>query len=65
MDESAVDDTFVGNYAKVAEPIAPGKPGKVEYSGCLWEAESEETLEKDERVKITSKNNLTLIVGKG
>jgi hypothetical protein len=59
-----LSDTFIGKYAKVVEPIAPGKPGKVEFSGCAWEAESNSDLAVGERVRIVSKNSLTLNVEK-
>ena len=57
-------DTFIGNYAKVTEAIAPENPGKVEFSGCAWEAEADERLEVGQRVKIVDKKNLTLKVSK-
>ena len=59
-----LEDTFVGKHAKVVEPVAPGKPGKVEFSGCLWEAEADNDIAAGERVKIVSKDSLTLCVCK-
>jgi len=59
-----LEDSFIGKYANVTVAIAPGRPGKVDFSGCSWEAESESDIEVGERVKICAKNNLTLTVQK-
>ncbi len=57
-----LEDSFIGKFAIVSEPIAPGKPGKVEFTGCEWEAVSDAEAAVGDRVKIIDKNNLTLIV---
>jgi len=57
-------DDFVGHKAVVIERIEPRKSGKVEFNGTPWQAESSETIEKEETVKIISKNNLVLQVKK-
>jgi len=57
-----LEDSFVGKYAEVSVEINPGKPGKVSFSGCDWEAESESQVAVGARVKIISKDNLTLCV---
>ncbi|MFO7937161.1 MAG: NfeD family protein [Kiritimatiellia bacterium] len=59
-----LEDAFIGKFADVAEHISPGRPGKVEFSGCLWEAESQDDIKPGERAKIVAKNNLTLTVEK-
>lgn len=59
-----LEDGFVGKYASVTEAIAPGKPGRVDFTGCGWQAESEDVLAAGERVRICAKNNLTLIVSR-
>jgi len=59
-----LEDTFIGQYAIVAEPINPDKQGKVEFSGCLWEVESKDRIDVGERVKIVAKDSLTLTVEK-
>jgi len=59
-----LEDSFVGKYARVTEAIAPGEPGRVDFSGCTWEAESDQAIGAGERVRICEKNNLTLIVQK-
>jgi len=59
-----LEDAFVGKYANVIQAIGPGKPGRVDFMGCGWQAESEDEIAAGERVKICAKNNLTLIVCK-
>ncbi len=55
-------EEFVGHKAEVIKEISQNKPGKVEFHGTLWNAESKEKLGKGEIVKILEKKNLTLIV---
>ena len=55
-------EEFVGHKAEVIIEISPGKPGKVEFHGTQWKAESKENIGKSEIVQITEKKNLTLIV---
>jgi len=55
-------EEFIGHKAEVIKEIALNKPGKVEFHGTLWNAESKEKLGKGEIVKILEKKNLTLIV---
>ncbi len=57
-------EEFVGHRAIVKEDIHPGRIGKVEFKGTLWEAEAEEELSKETMVTIVKKNNMTLIVKK-
>ena len=57
-----LEDSFLGKYAEVTEAITPDSPGKVEFSGCAWEAESDSEIAIGTRVKICTKNNLTLSV---
>ncbi|MDA3925813.1 MAG: NfeD family protein [Kiritimatiellae bacterium] len=59
-----LEDSFVGKYATVTKAMTAGKPGKVEFSGCDWEAECDTEVAVNDRVKIIGKNNLTLIVAK-
>ena len=59
-----LEDSFVGKYAKVIEAIAPGNPGRVDFSGCTWEAEADDAIALGERVRICAKKNLTLSVQK-
>jgi membrane protein implicated in regulation of membrane protease activity len=56
-----IEDIF-GREAVVVSPIEPGRPGRVEFNGVAWEAESEACLETDARVKILDRNGLRLKV---
>jgi len=55
-------DDFMGKEATVIDPIEPGKPGKIEYNGVSWTAESETVLSAGTRVRITGRSGLTLNV---
>ena len=55
-------EEFIGHKAKVIKEIAPNKPGKVEFHGTQWSAESSEKITTGEMIEIIEKNNLTLIV---
>lgn len=66
-DSTGVDDElqteFIGKKVKVINEIVPGGvQGKVEFRGTLWNAESDEKIEKGKIVEIISRKNLTLIV---
>lgn len=56
-------ESFKGQKAKVVKEIIPGDiPGKVEFRGTLWNAVSDEKIEKDEVVEILGRDNITLKV---
>jgi membrane protein implicated in regulation of membrane protease activity len=55
-------DEFIGHKAEVIKEIAPDKPGKVEFNGTSWNAESDEKLNIGDIVVIKRKKNLTLLV---
>jgi hypothetical protein len=55
-------DDFLGREATVTEAIDPGKPGKIEYNGVTWTAESDTGLEAGMRVRITGRSGLKLTV---
>ena len=57
-------DEFTGKTAVVDQPIAPGKPGKVEFKGTHWQTEAEEEIAAGEIVVILGKDNITLKVSK-
>lgn len=59
-----LEDTFIGKHADVVEAVSPGRPGKVDFSGCLWEAESKDAIDVGDRVRIVAKDSLTLTVEK-
>ena len=46
----------------VVEAVAPNKPGRVEFCGTTWKAESAATLPVGASVRIAGKKNLTLKV---
>jgi membrane protein implicated in regulation of membrane protease activity len=53
-------DEFTGKSVLVLEDIAPGKPGKVEFKGAPWRAESETSFSKGESGIIAEVDGLTL-----
>ena len=55
-------DDYIGKEAVVLACIEPGRPGKVEFKGVAWDAESEGVLDIDARVKIIGRNGLKLKV---
>jgi len=55
-------DDFSGKLAIVVEAVAPNKPGRVEFCGTTWTAESETAFPAGASVRIRSKKNLTLKV---
>lgn len=57
-------DDISGQKAVVQEPIERNKPGKVEFHGTSWTAESDEEIAAGATVEITGKENLTLKVKK-
>ncbi len=57
-----MDDAFTGKLAVVVEPIAPNKPGRVEFCGSDWTAEAHTDVPVGASVRISGKNNLTLKV---
>jgi len=57
-------DEYGGQKAVVKEEIVPGRGGKVEFNGTLWEAESDEQIPAEALVKIIKKDNLTFKVEK-
>ena len=56
------DDDFTGRQAVVTEAIAPGAPGAVEFNGVKWNAEAETATAVGTRVRIVSRDGLTLKV---
>jgi hypothetical protein len=55
-------DEFSGKLAIVVEPIAPSKPGRVEFCGTNWTAEAETEFPVGASVRILGRKNLTLRV---
>lgn len=55
---------MIGETGTVIEEILPGKTGKVRVHGEIWNAQCDQTAEKEARVKIVEVGNLTLKVVK-
>ena len=62
--QAGVLDEFTGKRATVIAPIGPGKPGKVEFKGTGWTAESDEELAEGDAAIIVGKENISLTVRK-
>jgi membrane protein implicated in regulation of membrane protease activity len=61
-DDQTLEDEFVNKFAEVKSDIKPDKPGKVIFKGTNWTAESDFIIKKGQRVKILSKDSITLKV---
>lgn len=57
-------DEFTGKNTVILEDVAPGKPGKAEFKGAPWRAESRDTLKTGEMGTIEKVDGLTLILRK-
>jgi membrane protein implicated in regulation of membrane protease activity len=57
-------DEFTGKTVIVLEDIAPMKPGKVEFKGAPWQAESDESFKQGESALIEKADGLTLKIRK-
>lgn len=58
-------ENIIGQKARAVTDIIPGGiDGKVEFHGTLWNAVSDERIEKDSVLEIISRDNLTLKVKK-
>ena len=55
-------DEFVGKSVRVMSSFAAGVPGKVEFKGASWTAESDDTLEPGDTAIITDLEGLCLKV---
>lgn len=55
-------DNVAGEYCICRENIVPGVPGKVEFRGTLWRAESAVPVSAGENCVIEKRENLTLTV---
>ncbi len=61
VDQNEEDD-FLGHPAVVTKKISPTKPGKVEFKGADWEAESESELDVGTPVTIIGRESIKFIV---
>jgi inner membrane protein len=57
-------DPYSGKRAMVVVRITPNQPGRVEFNGSNWTAESEQEIEVNTPVIIKCKKNLTFTVEK-
>lgn len=57
-------DPYSGKRAMVVVRITPSQPGRVEFNGSNWTAESEQEIEINTPVIIKNKKNLTFTVEK-
>ena len=53
---------FIGEKVVTRTAISPSRPGKVEFHGTDWNAESDEEISEGMIVEIIDKDNLTLKV---
>jgi len=60
--EDTLEDEFIGQEATVVAEIRQGKEGKVDFKGTNWSAISDQHCKKGQRVKITGKKSIQLIV---
>jgi membrane protein implicated in regulation of membrane protease activity len=57
-------DPYTGKRAVVVTRITPSQPGRVEFNGSSWTAESDQEIEVKTPVRIKAKKNLTFTVEK-
>jgi membrane-bound serine protease (ClpP class) len=53
---------IIGDTAQTIDPLGPGKPGFVRYSGEYWQAKSNEEIGAKEEVEILGKEREVLLV---
>ena len=59
---SEIEDEFIGKSGTAETFIGPENDGKVEFKGTTWNARSEDTIQKGEKVIITGNQSIILIV---
>ena len=59
---SEIEDEFIGKTGRAETYIAPGQNGKVDFKGTSWDARSEDSIEKGERVTVIGNESILLIV---
>lgn len=50
------EDTAVGASAEVVEPIVPPRSGRIKYQGTFWAAESAQSIDAGDMVRIVSRH---------
>ena len=53
------EEEFSGELAAVTEEITPDKPGKINFHGTIWSAESQRICRVGELVTIVRRKNVT------
>jgi membrane protein implicated in regulation of membrane protease activity len=59
---SEIEDEFVGKAGKAETFIGPGQNGKVDFKGTIWDATSEDVIERGENIIVTGNDSILLIV---
>jgi membrane protein implicated in regulation of membrane protease activity len=62
LGSDSVEDEFTGREARAVSNFGPGRRGKVEFKGTIWDAESVIEIEEGQIVIITGKENFKLYV---
>ncbi len=64
MSRPDITDEFIGKIAVITEAVSKDMPGRVRFKGAEWQAQTnlDEILEKDRRVRIARRENITLFV---
>ena len=57
-----LEHDYIGKIAKVQSDILPGKNGKVEFKGTIWDAKSSDAIAKGETALIIGTDSIVLIV---
>lgn len=59
---SEIEDEFVGKIGIALTAISPGKDGKVDFKGTVWDARAEETIGAGDQVMVTGNDSILLMV---
>ena len=59
---SEIEDELIGKTGKAETFIGPGENGKVDFKGTIWDARSDDTIQKGENVIIVGNDSILLIV---
>lgn len=59
---NSLDDGVTGRFGEVVAALAPGVPGRVKVGDAEWDAVSSAAVASGAKVKVLSRNNLTLTV---
>ena len=57
-----LEDEFLGKTGRAETMISPSYDGKVDFKGTIWNARSEDIIEKGESVTIVGNESILLIV---